>query len=132
MKIKKGDINKVKDILRESSLMLLTSDSSGLFFPLEADEVSGTTEEGVVLLEVKQEGSRSLVKSGLLVHVDNRGKRRVELAHASTEYAPAFGLRAHIDITRENNNLSEKSIELLSTLDCIIVKREQILVTFKI
>jgi hypothetical protein len=132
MKIKKNEITKIRDILLGSSLMDITNKNSALFFPLEIEEISGTTEEGVVLLEVKQEGSRSLVKTGLIVHVDDKGKKKVELALASTEYAPQMSLRSHLALTQENNNLSDKSTETLSSLDCLIVKKEQLLVVFKV
>jgi hypothetical protein len=135
MKIKEADIRELSPILSalyNSELYDESEKNKGaLFFPIEEEgEIKEETEEGVVLLHDmnRNKGSKSLIKPGLLL----TDKGIVKLAYVSTEYAYDFNLRNFSLFMGKLDKfpLKKKEIDKLSAYECLLVKKEQVVITF--
>lgn len=135
MKIKEADIQELTPILAalyNKELYDETEKNKGaLFFPIEEEgEVKEETEEGVVLLHdmSRNKGSKSFIKPGLLL----TDKGIVKLAYVSTEYSYDFNLKNFALYMGKLDKfpLKKKEIDKISSYECLLVKKEQVIITF--
>lgn len=132
MKIALDEIKSYKKILMDVPYSPI-GEKSKIFFELDTGR---TVDTGSFVMEVKnqEQGACSLIKPGIVVsyETDNKGKQRTvaNLAYAQTEYSPKFDIGSYIDII--GGKLSKSNREKLTSLDCLLVKKDYILAEFEL
>jgi hypothetical protein len=133
MKIKREEISRALSALRISSLMTMAKGTGALFFPIESSAKIEETEKGVVLLETRNQGAASLVKPGLVMLTGDKDEiPSLFLAYATTEYAAPFSISEYHEITGDTGFLSDEQRTMLDQLDCLVVRKDSILVSFEL
>jgi hypothetical protein len=133
MKVKREEIDRLMGSLRESGLMTMLDSRAVLFFPIESETKAEETESGVLLLETRKDGASSLVRPGVTVSKGDSKKEEVPsigISYASVEYAAPFSVREYHDIAKDNGWLSDEDLEFLFGLDCLIIRKENVLLGF--
>lgn len=124
-----SELREFHALLSKANLGEFVSDESALFFPFEIGDKVEEKESGVILLETKTEGSKNFVKPGFLVTALS-GEPVV--AYVTTEYAVKLDIETHLSLfPNSKQGLNKKKLEALTGLDCFLVKRQQILASFK-
>jgi len=133
MKIQKEKMKEIYDLILRSDLMTVAGKSQ-LFFPVDSGERVEETSDGLLLLEVKKEGSFNLVKPGFITvnFADENGKiaTSLELGYVSTEYSVPFDIIEYHEFLRKSK-LGKKEIQRLAQYDCFLVRKENIVAEFK-
>ena len=133
MKIEKKDMKDIYNLILKSDLMTIAG-KSVLFFPIDSGERVEETSDGIILLEVKKEGSFNLVKPGFIsvVTEDIDGKifTTLELGYVTTEYAVPFDIVEYHEFMKKPK-LGRKEIDKLSKYDCFLVRKENVIAEFK-
>ncbi len=131
-RITKERVNAVALMLGESGLMTMASTKGVLFFPIDAPEKVSESDSGVILLENRREGSAALVKPGLILSIGDRDKiPAVLFGYVTTEYAAHFDVTDYHNITGDKGFLSEEQIAELNDLECLMVKKDSVMVAFE-
>jgi hypothetical protein len=128
MKIEEKEIDRVRDLICKIGLPAVLDDKSLIFFPIKVEEKTEETQEGVMLIETKKShGSASLVKPGIVIY--GPGKESINLAYASTEYSVPFDFDSHLRYIR-STKLTEEERSFMVGLECLLVRRENLLTSF--
>lgn len=131
-RITKERVQSVAAAIGESGLMTMVGTKGTLFFPIDAPEKVSESEEGVILLETRKAGSAALVKPGLILSIGERDNvPAVLFGYVTTEYAVPFEVSEYHAITGDRGFLSEEQVSELNDLECLMVKKESILVAFE-
>jgi hypothetical protein len=133
MKIKKEDLQKFKDILKDFKLPENYKDQKAkLFFPIEASETVEDRDTGLILLEVKKEGFAKLVQPGLTL-IPGKSERhfpaQAVVAYATTEYKVPFNFKEHIKLMNLKS-ISEDNVDFINDHECYLLANQQILIEF--
>jgi hypothetical protein len=134
MKIKKEDIREIFGLLSRSGLSHSNDGKAFLFFPFEQKEKIEETESGVVLLEANDNkyGSKKLVKPGFIIDETGVFSDGPSVAYVSDEYSVPFSLKEHMEeFCFVENELTPEEKERLYSLDCLLVREQQVLAAFK-
>jgi hypothetical protein len=129
MKIKNDieNLKRVFNVLKKLELSSLTENS--LFFPFEIKEKVEERETGIILTEIKSDGHKKFISSGFVIDPFSETPL---IAYVSTEYSVEISLWDHINMFKDKvSKLSNEERELVSSIDCLIVKSSQILAKFK-
>jgi len=130
-RISKDNVKKVTSIISESGLMTMIVSKGVLFFPVEAPEKKFESETGVILVEARKDGSAALIKPGLILSIGEREKApSVFFGYATTEYAVNFDTAEYHLVTQDKGFLSEEEIAELEGYECLVLKKDSILVAF--
>jgi len=115
-------------IIRDANLGEITGGSSVLFFPFEIEQKVQEKESGIILVEMKVEGSKNLVKPGFLVGPN----LEPEIAYVTTEYSIGIDIETHLGLfPNQKQSLNKKKLEVLKTYECSLIRSQQVLATFK-
>jgi hypothetical protein len=130
MKIKNeaSALKEAFSIIKDANLGEITGGSSVLFFPFEIDQKVEERETGVILVEMKTEGSKNLVKPGFLIGPSFEP----EIAYVTTEYSIPIDIETHLGLfPNQKQSLNKKRLEVLKTYECSLIRSQQVLATFK-
>ena len=136
MRIKKEDAKKYLTAMNKAFLNFKMSPNTEgmLFFPFEDETKIAETAENVILLERQENrgGSKALVKHGLLVKYVQRDYREfmeASFAFASIDYAYPVNVKNLSEILGILGKKQE-SFEEFEHLECFLVRKSQVLITF--
>lgn len=110
-------------------------EKSTLFFEIDTGK---TTDTGDFVMETKQNdsGASGLVHPGLILSVQETEKGKVftdvSLAYAQIEYSPKFNLDSYLDLVKNTGKVSDKVRNKLTSLECLLVKKDYIIAEFEI
>jgi hypothetical protein len=105
----------------------ITGGNSVLFFPFEIQDKIEERETGVILVEMKTEGSKNFVKPGFLV-----SEAGINIAYVSTEYSIKLDLETHFELfPNQKQSLNKKKLDIVKQYDCFLVRDVQVLAMFK-
>jgi hypothetical protein len=129
MKIKNYEENlkKIFELLKKLELSSLNENS--LFFPIENEGKIEESESGVILTEIKSDGFQKFITPGFIIDSYNEVPL---LAYISSEYSLKINILEHVKMFKSKFlKLTDKEKEMLSDIDCMIVKSPQVLLKFK-
>jgi len=133
MKIEIQKMTEIYNLIIKSDLLTITGKSE-LFFPIDSGERIEESSDGLLLLEIKKEGSFNLVKPGFLTQEyldsENVEHTALDLGYVSTEYAVPFDICEFHELIKKPK-LSKREIEKLSKYDCFLVRKENVIGQFK-
>jgi hypothetical protein len=128
MRIKKEEMLKIREILSKLELSpSYNEEKSTLFFPLDSEEIAEERDTGVVLLETKKEGFVRFIKPGITLF--SLGQVYTKLSYATIEYAIPFKLEQHISYF-PTNPFNEEELKYLSQFECLMIPKQQVLLSF--
>jgi len=130
MRIKHEEIETFKKIISKMELSpSYNEEKSALFFPFDAKEISDEKDTGVILLETKKEGYAKFIIPGITLY--SLGQVYPKLSYATIEYAINFDLEQHIRYL-SSTVFTEDEIKFLSQYECLMIPKQQVLLSFDI